>query len=87
MGDEWFEYVVNNKSLWMPGFTLTRLKKVKQAVLSDRDIVFDLLMRHRGNEYTPTELKGKDKFTYEHGISNFTCNILYKMRETGLIKR
>lgn len=86
MKEEWFNYVMANKSLWLPKFTLNRLEKVKEAVLSDPHIMSDLLSRHSGNEFTPEQLKEKDKFTYEHGISNFTCNILYKMRETGLIK-
>ena len=82
----WFNYVVANKNLWANGFTLKRLEKVKPLVLSDKDIMFDLLKRHGADNLSPEEMKAKDTHTYNHCIGNFTCNIMYKMMNEGIIK-
>ncbi len=88
MKEKWFEYVVENKRLWgNAGITLKRLEKVKDAVLSDKDIMFDLLERHSGNEKTPEEMKTTDYECYNHCIGNFVCSIIYKMMDEGLIRR
>lgn len=86
MKNKWFNYIVENKSLWCNGFTLKRLEKVKNFVLNDVHIIFDLLERHNGNQYSPEEMKEIDIINYNHCIGNFTCNILYKMMEEKIIK-
>ncbi len=86
MRDIWFEYVIKNKDLWPQGFTLKRLEKVKDQVLNDKNIMFDLLKRHGADEKTPEAMKASDSKHYDHCIGNFCCNILYKMRELGIVK-
>lgn len=86
MKEKWFEYIVNNKPLWVHGFTLKRLRRVEEDVLNDGDIMFDLLSRHNGAHQTPEEMKESDIITYHHAIGNFICSILYKMIEKKLIK-
>lgn len=48
MKEKWFNFVVSDKSLWANGWTAKRLEKVKDAVLSDKHIMSDLLDRHDG---------------------------------------
>jgi methyl coenzyme M reductase alpha subunit len=84
--DIWFKYLTDNKKHWPNGFTLKRLEKVKSFVLTDKDIMFDLMERHSGNELTPEEMKEDDVENFNHCISNFAINILYKMRELNIIK-
>jgi hypothetical protein len=78
---KWFDYVVADKNLWADGWTTKKLEKVKSAVLSDKDILYDLLERHDGQTMEPEQMKETDKVMYEHCISNFVCNIHYKMME------
>lgn len=82
----WFNYIKDNKKYWPNGFTLKRLEKVKTSVISDKHIMFDLMERHSGNEFTPEEMKVANVENYNHCISNFAINILYKMRELNIIK-
>jgi len=85
MKEKWFEYVMTNKKLWTNGWTVKRLEKVKVAVLSDEDIMFDLLERHNGKTIDAETMKATDKEIYNHCISNFICNIHYKMMDLKLI--
>lgn len=86
MKGKWFEYVVINKNLWGNGWTAKRLEKVKDAVLSDKNIMSDLLQRHNGDTIDAETMKMTDKAMYDHCMGNFTCNIHYKMIELKLIK-
>jgi hypothetical protein len=86
MKDKWYNYIITNKNLWGNGWTLKRLDKVKNAVLIDEDIMFDLLQRHNGENIEPEQMKETDKSTYDHCIGNFVCNIHYKMMDLKLIK-
>lgn len=87
MRDKWFDYVIANKKIWANGFTLKRLNNVRDAVLSDTNIMYDLLKRHSAEDMTPEQMQSHDMHLYNHCIGNFTCNILYKMIEQKLIKR
>lgn len=79
--NKWFDYVVADKNLWVFGWTVNKLEEVKSAVLSDKDILYDLI-RHGNIE--PEQMKETDKVMYEHCIGNFVCNIHYKMMENFL---
>ena len=87
MQELWFSYIMGDKKLWANGFTAKRLEKVKAHVLSDTDILFDLLIRHGGNKTLPAEMKANNPGCYDHCIGNFVCSILSKMMETGVIKK
>ncbi|MGN6435961.1 MAG: hypothetical protein ACTHMM_05480 [Agriterribacter sp.] len=80
----WFDFVIKNKKHWAHGFTVKRLQKVREAVMDDNNIMFDLLQRHGGDKLIPEQMREKDVFTFDHCIGNFTCNILYKMMDTGV---
>lgn len=85
-GEIWFDFLVEHRSAWCHGFTYKRLQKVKEHVLSDKYIMEDLLIRHGGKTDLP---KGMVRFApeiFKHAIGNFSCNILYKMRELKIVK-
>ena len=86
MKDLWFDYIVANKHHWCDGFTLTRLAKVREAVLTDKNIMWDLLDRHSGDKYSPEQMQAEDKANFNHCIGNFSCSIAQKMREVGITK-
>jgi hypothetical protein len=85
MKEIWYQHVIDNKDLWCHGFTLKRLQKIKDVVLSDEHILFDLLLRHSANVMSPQQMKEKDSYAYKHCVDNFACNIAIKMREQKLI--
>ena len=86
MKDKWFEYVKANKAYWTNGMTAKRLDKVKEAVFSDKNIMWDLLTRHGANEQTPEQMAEENKPMFDHCIGNFVCNIHYKMMDLGIVK-
>ena len=86
MREIWYQYLIDNKNHWCNGFTLKRLEKVKDFVLTDNDIMSDLLIRHGGNDICPEGMKIEDLVTFKHAIDNFSCSILYKMIEKGIYK-
>lgn len=86
MKELWFKYVMDNKSQWCTGFTMKRLIKVKDAVLTDSHIMSDLLNRHSGSELTPAQMHAAAPETFNHCIGNFRCAIFDKMVETGIYK-
>lgn len=86
MKEKWFQYIVDNKNHWCNGFTIHRLNKIKEVVLLDKDIMWDLLMRHNANVETPEQMMKSDKEKFNHCVGNLTCNIRYKMLQTGMIK-
>lgn len=87
MKEIWFQYIVDNKQYWCHGVTLNRLHKIKDAVLSDKDIMWDLLSRHGADKETPEQMKEIRKETFRHCIGNFSTAILYKMMDKGMINR
>ncbi len=83
----WFDYVVSHRKMWCHGFTLKRLERVKAHVFADKDIMWDLMERHRGKDLLPDQLKEEDTMHFNHGIGNFTCAILYKMIDLRIIPK
>lgn len=86
MKEKWFEFVKANKVYWTHGMTLKRLERVKDAVFKDEDIMWDLMVRHHGNDFEPEILMLNDKHFFDHAIGNFVCNIHYKMMDLKIIK-
>lgn len=86
MRELWFQYVIDNKDQWCNGFTTNRLLKVKDAVLGDSDIMFDLLKRHSAEDYSPAVMRAKDSFMFNHCLGNLVCNIRQKMIDEKIIK-
>ncbi len=86
MKEIWFQYIVDNKKYWANGFTLRRLEKVKDAVLSDTNIMWDLLERHNAKVTTPQQMRETFQDMYNHCVDNFSCNVANKMREIGILK-
>jgi len=86
MKETWFQYVVDNRGYWGNGWTLKRLEKVKEAVFNNKDIMNDLMLRHRGDEMNPEQMKAHSEEQFNHCIGNFTCNIHYQMMDEKIIK-
>jgi len=86
MGEIWFDYVILHKKFWTYGWTVKRLNKVKEFILNDSDIMFDLLERHNCKNIKPELMELNDKQTFLHAIGNFVCNIHYKMMNLKIIK-
>lgn len=86
MKEVWFDYLKSNKQYWSRGMTAKRLDKVKDAVFADKDIMWDLLTRHGGANKTPYDMMNQDKEWFNHCMSNFICNIHYKMMDLKMIK-
>ena len=86
MAELWFKYLIENKCYWVVGFTTIRMNKIKDKVLSDRYIMFDLLERHNGRKFTPEQLKNNDRFMFNHCIQNLASSTFDKMVEHGIIK-
>lgn len=84
---QYYKYIIDNRKLWCNGFTPNRLKFVESAVIADNDIMWDLLDRHQGKEFTPEEMKARDRAQFDHAIGNLSTSILYKMMDTNVIKR
>ena len=84
--ETWFSYVIADRKLWCHGFTLNRLEKIKPHVFSDKDIMWDLLKRHDGENLSPQQMKEADYHRYRHCIDNFVCSILNKMMQHNMIK-
>jgi hypothetical protein len=82
----WWDYIVNNKKYWANGFTYPRLAKVKEHVFADKDIMWDLMVRHDGANLTPQQMQVSCKETFDHCVGNFFCNIANKMYELKIIK-
>lgn len=87
MKELWFNYLRDNKRYWSHGFTPNRLLKVRPHVLDDADIMWDVLIRHSGKDFSPEEMKAKDIANFQHCIGNFSCSILYKMIELKIYKQ
>lgn len=87
MKEIWFQYIVDNKQHWCDGVTLKRLQRVKDAVLNDNDIMWDLLHRHGADKESPDEMKQVRRETFNHCIGNFSTAIMFKMMDVGIIKR
>lgn len=73
--DEWYQFVLDNPKFWANGFTLNRLIKIKQKVLCDRALINDLMFRHSGNEYNPSDLRDQFPDVFNHAIANFIGGI------------
>ncbi len=86
MKNIWYNYIIENKELWPPKFTLKRLERIKDKVLSDDYIMSDLLLRHGAETKTPQQMQRDDKSCFDHCIGNLVLNILWKMKEEKLIK-
>ena len=86
MREVWYKYVVNHPEYWTNGMTVKRLEKVKNAVFTDTNIMYDLLNRHNARKETPLVMKKFDKEQFDHCIGNFVTNIHYKMMDLGIIK-
>ena len=85
MKEKWYQYIIDNKKHWCNGLTTNRLNKIKEAVLSDKHIMWDLLMRHNANIETPEQMVQSNKENFNHCIGNFVLNIRYKMIDVGMI--
>lgn len=85
--EQYYQYVVDNRKLWCHGFTANRLKFIKEAVLLNNDIMWDLLDRHQCMNHSPEEMRQFDKQQFDHAIGNLSTSILYMMMDKGLIKR
>lgn len=84
MVKQWWDYLLSNKMYWHNGFTERRLSRVKEFILSDADVRWDL---KRHGEERPYDMKINDPFMYEHCISNFTAHIRMIMIEQKILKR
>lgn len=86
MMNAWFNYLRQTKRYWCNGFTDLRLKKVREHVCNDKHIVSDILLRHRGADMYPQEMKITNKALFEHAISNLASATFDKMVEMGIYK-
>ena len=86
MKEKWFDYVKANKVYWTNGMTAKRLDKVRDAVFSDKHIMWDLLNRHGADKKEPEQMKSEDKAMFDHCIGNFVCDIHYKMMDLKIVK-
>lgn len=86
MKEKWFDFVMNNAYYWTHGMTFRRLERVKEFVFEDKATMDDLLIRHRGHELTPQQMKEMDLELFRHCIGNFVCNIHYIMMDHKIIK-
>jgi hypothetical protein len=86
MKEVWFNYVVENKKQWVKGFSKKRLEKIRDIILNDEHIMFDLLSRHGAKNKSPEEMKRSDLYMFTHAIGNLEAAIFDKMVETGIYK-
>ena len=78
----WLDHFCENKNWWANGTTKRRLEKYREDILNDADIWSDILLRHGGQNFTPSELKESDIHTYNHAMGNLTgmiSHIIYNL--------
>ncbi len=75
--NEYWEYFIANKSLWVKRTTIYKLNRFKERLFSNKALWDDLLFRHGGNNKTPKEMKATDEPCYNHAFSNFAIEIYY----------
>lgn len=82
MKNVWFNHLLENPKFWPKGFTKKRLEKIKNQVLSDKDIMWDLLKRHGAQNLTPDKMKEQHNETYLHCMGNFAGNVAELLRKS-----
>lgn len=68
------------------GVTGRRLARIRRIIWDDPDFWNDILVRHRGDEFTPYALRLEDLQLYKHCQGNFWGMIVQTMVAEGLIK-
>lgn len=69
-----------------PKITPSKLREIKSIIFTWSFFWEDVVERHGGLEWTPEQMKGTDKFTYDHCQGNFWGMIHEMLGRKGLIK-
>jgi hypothetical protein len=86
MKNIWYQYLVDHKEWWCSGFTKKRLEKVKDAVLSNEEIMWDLMHRHEGKNMTPEQMEKNNLFMFNHGFGNLASSVFKVMHDKKMVK-
>ena len=84
--DQYYDHLIASWKYWCHGFTLARLKRVRQRVVTDTDVLTDILFRHSGRDRDPEQMQVESPETYDHCMGNLAGMTLQTMKTEKVLK-